>query len=133
MKKTLLAIVCLGIVSTYSHANELADAHNGLVKLDVLKGNALVYTSAGAVQCEYPGRSPKETAQQLIEKGIDVMASVCGITNLVYSDVCGGATNDINLHEINAANIADAKEIGFGPVSELKKLGIKYQPVQCNR
>jgi hypothetical protein len=97
----------------------------------IQENSQLVYVSAGAIQCDYQGRTTTETAQLLIDAGIDVISSYCGVTDMAYITVCGAATGDINLHEINAANVDDAKEIGFGPVSELVDMGIGYQVRKC--
>lgn len=100
---------------------------------DILDSSVLVYVTAGAIQCDYKGRTPVETAQLLVNEGIDVLSSYCGVTDMAHITVCGASTGDINLHEINASNLADANEIGFGPVSELVNMGVGYQATECKR
>ncbi len=93
----------------------------------------LVYMNAGAIQCEYKGKTLNETAQLLNEKDIDVLSSQCGVTNMMYPSVCGAGNGALNLHRINASNLESAKTIGFNPVSELENSGVGYQIVDCDR
>jgi hypothetical protein len=80
-----------------------------------------VYKNNGAIQCESEGLSELETAQQLIDNGIDVILSTCGIlTGVSVLTVCGAENIYINLHVINTQNLADAEELGFESVSSLK-------------
>ncbi|MGD8912518.1 MAG: hypothetical protein PVI97_08245 [Candidatus Thiodiazotropha sp.] len=92
-----------------------------------------VYINNGAIQCESEGLSELETAQQLIDNGIDVILSTCGVlTGISTVTVCGAEDIRINLHVINAQNLADAQELGFESVSSLKNEdGIGYMILGC--
>mgnify|MGYP001610126743 CR=1 FL=1 len=90
----------------------------------------LVYISNGSIQCEFDGYTPSETAQTLIDNGIDVLESHCGfIAGISVSAQCGLGNVDINLHSINPQNLSDAEELGFKSVSELSE---GYEIIECN-
>ena len=93
----------------------------------------LVYINTGAIQCESEGVSERETAQQLIDIGIDVIASMCGfLTGVGVSAVCGAGDIYINLHVINVQNLTDAQALGFESVSSLKsEHGSGYAILGC--
>jgi hypothetical protein len=54
-------------------------------------GNRLVYTSREALQCESDGITPAESAQRLIDAGVDVIESTCGLITGVASIKPGSA------------------------------------------
>lgn len=87
----------------------------------ILEGNELVYKENVAIQCQEGRISTEQTAKMLTDKGIDVVSSHCGEhTGVAVLAVCGAGTLHINLHQIANSSVADAVELGFGPVSELK-------------
>ena len=84
------------------------------------KETAQVYIHNGAVQCESSGLSKEETAQRLIDNGIDVLKSECGrLTGVAFAAVCGGATGGINLHTIVSQNLLDAQRLGYKSIADL--------------
>lgn len=93
----------------------------------------LVYIDDGVIQCEFPGLSEQETAQPLIDKGIDVMASSCGyLSDLAVATVCGTGDSNIHLHEINSQNIEDAQQLGFESVTTLENEASRgYELIDC--
>lgn len=93
-----------------------------------------VYTSNRAIQCGSDGLSIGNTANMLIETGVDVLVSHCGITTgLDIPSVCGAGTSSINIHEIYVQNIVDAEILEFYPVDNLvnRELGLDYEVVSC--
>ena len=105
-----------------------------ILEVPVLEiGHEFVYISNDSRQCEVGNTPPETTAQILIDKGIDVISSHCGrLTGLAVAAVCGGNTLEINLHVINSQNTQDAKETGFGIVSELdSEAGVGFQVIEC--
>ncbi len=100
---------------------------------DILIDNVLVYINNAAIQCETKGMSTTESAQLLINKGVDVISSYCGfLTGVTIATQCGLGDTQINLHEINSENIPDAQKSGFEPVSSLKLESDKgYQIIAC--
>ena len=101
---------------------------------DTAPGDILVYADRGARQCESDGISPEASAQTLINAGIDVLLSTCGIrTGIVFPAVCGAGTGDIVVHEIRAVNLPDAEQSGFRLISTLIDAaeGTGYQLVDC--
>ncbi len=97
-------------------------------------GNILVYIDKGALQCETSGISAEESAQVLINAGIDVLESTCGFqTGLVFPDICGGETGALVVHDIRFENLPDAEQLGYANVSSLIDLsrGLAFQLVDC--
>jgi basic membrane lipoprotein Med (substrate-binding protein (PBP1-ABC) superfamily) len=94
---------------------------------------ATIYINNGAIQCESEGMSAQQTAQQLIDNGIDVVMSNCGsLTGVAVPTACGQGDIYINLHVINAQNLPDAQELGFETVSSLKtEEGVGYMILGC--
>lgn len=94
----------------------------------------LVFKDRDARQCETDGLSPEQTARQLAEAGIDVLDSTCGRrTGVAYTSVCGAGTDDIVVHEIRAANVSHAEELGFARVETLvdAEQGTGYELLDC--
>ena len=101
---------------------------------DSLADSMLVFESKQAVQCESRGIPLAESANRLVEAGIDVLESHCGQeTGVAYTTVCGGGTTAINLHRINAVNLATANALGFASVDELidTDRGTGFEIVDC--
>ena len=74
----------------------------------------VVFESKGAVQCESEGMTVSDSAQKLINSGIDVIESHCAYHNLVdVMSVCGASSNEIIIHDIPAQSSVDASELGF--------------------
>lgn len=97
-------------------------------------GFVTVYKSTGAIQCESSGVSFEDSAQVLIENGIDVIESNCGfLTNLSVPTVCGAGTTGINLHQISRTSLQDVENLGYTDVSTLanETTGSGYQVVEC--
>jgi hypothetical protein len=97
-------------------------------------GNLLVYEGRQSVQCGTRGLTTQQSAQKLIDGGIDVIESNCGvITGVAFAAVCGGGTGEILLHEIRSVNLADAEQRGFKAASTLtdRASGVDYAKVDC--
>ncbi len=97
-------------------------------------GDVLVYADRGSRQCESGGISPEESAQTLIDAGIDVLQSNCGIrTGVFFPAVCGGGTGEIVVHKIRGVNLIAAEQLGFQPISVLvdPAEGTSYRLVDC--
>ena len=98
-------------------------------------GDVLVYESRQAIQCTTRGLTPQASAQKLVNGGIDVLESNCGVnTDLVVITVCGAGTPDIIIHKIRRANLEDAEQLGFESVATLQNptTGIGYAKVDCD-
>ena len=101
----------------------------------VSSGDVLVYESRQAIQCTSRGLTTQASAQKLVNGGIDVLESNCGVnTNLVFAAVCGAGTGDILIHKIRGSNLADAEQRGFSSVDTLRNptTGIGYAKVDCD-
>jgi hypothetical protein len=97
-------------------------------------GDKFVFEARGSIQCEFDGITPAASAQKLIDAGIDVLSSTCGIrTGVAFPTVCGGATGEIVVHEIRAANVEDAVPLGFAEVATLVDVasGASYALIDC--
>jgi len=100
----------------------------------VSSGDVLVYESRQAIQCTTRGLTTQASAQKLVNGGIDVLESNCGVnTNLVFTAVCGAGTGDILIHKIRSSNLAVAEQRGFSSVDTLRNptTGIGYVKVDC--
>lgn len=112
----LLSLICCGGTQ---HADKKTLGHPA-IKNTSREKSLWVYINNGAVQCEFNGHPPAKTAENLIDNGIPVMASHCGsITGVMRAAVCGGATTNINLHEIATAHRAKAERLGYRPAQSL--------------
>ena len=97
--------------------------------------NELVFESRQSVQCGSRGLTTQQSAQKLVNGGIDVLESNCGVnTNLVFVTVCGAGTGDILIHKIRKVNLPDAERLGFSSVATLQNptTGIGYVKVDCD-
>ena len=98
-------------------------------------GDVLVFESRQSIQCGTRGLTTQQSAQKLINGGIDVLESSCAaMTGFAYATVCGNGTGDILIHRIRRANLEDAEERGFVPVDELRDplVGSGYVRVDCD-
>ena len=94
----------------------------------------LVFVDLEVRQGASDGVSLVSRAQILINAGIDVLQSTCGIrTGVQYPAVCGGATADILVHEIRSVNLPDAEQLGFQEIGTLidAAAGRSYKLVDC--
>lgn len=94
-----------------------------------------VYIDSGARQCQYTGHPLVHTEQKLVGLGIDVLASHCGqLTGVMFPAVCGGRTEKINIHTIDAANLAQAESAGYKALTRLAQGSDPgYQVVKCDK
>ena len=100
---------------------------------DSEKYTEIVYINDGAIQCESDGMSVIETAQVLIDNGIDVIKSQCGyLSGVVVAAQCGLGDININLHTIPIQNLPDAQSLGFESVLTLRRDDdIGYVVIEC--
>jgi len=77
----------------------------------------VVYDNRVPVQCdEEEGLSLSESAQTLIDAGIDVLWSACGVAQGTDpADACGAPPALKYFHRVHDANVPDALEQGFEP------------------
>src|SRR4030095_4736188 len=98
-------------------------------------GDVLVYESRQAIQCTTRGLTTQQSAQKLVNGGIDVLESNCGVdTDLVHATLWGLGNHELILHKIRSATLADAEQRGFASVEELRNptTGIGYAKVDCD-
>jgi len=89
-----------------------------------------VFESKGAIQCEYSGMAPEESAQTLIDADIDVISTFCSLdTRTDNMTVCGAGTSVIIVHEIDNDNVSTAEELGF---QDLDILDGNYLEIECS-
>lgn len=97
---------------------------------------AQVFISSGRTQCNNDGLMLSQTQLMLVQGGLDVLASSCGvITGIAFPAVCGGGTPNINIHRIRKVNVPDAERLGFLDVRDIGvKLGVPgtgFQVIEC--
>ena len=86
-----------------------------------------VFKSRGALQCAGRGTPPDVMADALRRAGIAVLASGCGSVGRLRPAVCGAGTDELNLFDISAADLARAQALGFAPLAQLPGAG----PAPC--
>lgn len=79
-----------------------------------------VFRPRGSVQCGDRGSAPEVMRAELERAGVPVRRASCGSDGRMYPAVCGGATGEINVFEIDAADAARARALGFLPLAELR-------------
>ncbi|MCK7595660.1 hypothetical protein M0G74_00075 [Microbulbifer sp. CAU 1566] len=79
-----------------------------------------VMQARGSRQCEGGGLSVEQSRGKLVQGGITVIESRCGVRkDRMYPSVCGGATGDILLHRIKTELLDAALELGFDPAGKV--------------
>lgn len=86
-----------------------------------------VFQSDASVQCESEGVAPAEMQKVLTSANIDVQCAQKGHTGMMHTTVCGAPTGNVNVYTIDASKIAEARTLGFAPVTELPE----YQDEAC--
>ncbi len=125
-------VVVLFLVACLDDSVQTKDSNT--IQESVTPEDTLVYADREVRQCESDGMSPEASAQILINAGIDVLQSTCGIrTGVEYPAVCGGGTADILVHEIRSVNLPDAEQLGFQEISTLidEAVGTSYELLNC--
>ena len=95
--------------------------------------NIFVYDTREILQCAR-AMSLEESAQRLVDAGVDVLASTCGYrTGVAVPTVCGVPSTAFLAHKIREANLADAEDEGFLDVATLvdAEAGTSYEFVEC--
>ena len=95
--------------------------------------SAWVYINSGAIQCESDGQTGAETELLLTAENIRVTNTQCGhLANIAVIAMCGGPATNINVHEINVADLKKAQDLGFENVTTLKqKDHAGYDVTEC--
>ncbi len=86
-----------------------------------------VYKYDQSTQCNNDGIPLEKMQEELTEAGIRVHCAQKGNDGNAYPAVCGGATGNINIYQIDAGNLPLARRLGFAPVWELEN----YQDQPC--
>lgn len=73
----------------------------------------VVYDPRATIQCDGAGLSLSESAQTLIDAGIDVISSSCGIVEGAEADFCNEETPLKHFHRVHDGNVQDALNLGF--------------------
>ena len=76
-----------------------------------------VAAALGSRQCEGGGTAPAAWAQGLREAGVTVSALGCGHDGRMRPAVCGGPDGQLVVLEIDPAQLASARALGFRPLS----------------
>lgn len=85
-----------------------------------LEGNVKVFKYTERLQCQPDsGITLEDMQMELVDTGIDVLCAQSGDDGMVYPNVCGGSTGDINIYEIRRVNYEDALALGFMDLSVL--------------
>jgi hypothetical protein len=81
---------------------------------------SMVFVNRGSIQCESTGMTLTQTSSLLVDQGIDVIDSICGIkAGIDVIALCGKGDLKINIHLIHTQNVNKAVNLGFSPISKL--------------
>lgn len=79
-----------------------------------------VFIDNGAVQCQFSGKPPAETATLLTDGGVEVIESQCAVlTGMAVAAMCGMGDLNIHVHTIDANDVSKAETLGFRSVGAL--------------
>lgn len=78
-----------------------------------------VYSSFGSVQCSGGGTTLGALQQQLVARGIEVLAARCGLDGVARVALCGEPDGRIAMFDIDEAHAVVARAIGFALLSSL--------------
>lgn len=96
----------------------LAGCNDGAV--EETAGSVTVFESSGR-QCE-ARTTPQQSGLKLIQQGLDVQRSGCGVMKeRAFPAVCGAESPLINLHVIPAVSLDAAERTGFRNAASLEK------------
>jgi hypothetical protein len=78
-----------------------------------------VYSPLGSVQCNGGGSTLTQLQQSLLNLGVQVLTSRCGLDGVFRPAVCGQPDGRIGIFEVDDAELAIALTIGFALLSTL--------------
>jgi hypothetical protein len=78
-----------------------------------------VYSSLGSLQCSGGGSTLTQLQQSLINLGVQVLASRCGLDGVLRPALCGTPDGRIGIFEVEDAELAIALTLGFALLSTL--------------
>jgi hypothetical protein len=94
------------------------------------KETATVFEEKHSILCGPSGLSIEESAQRLVDTGIDVIQSDCAYNNLItVISLCGTRTSEILVHKIPVQNVADAEGDGFANTNDIDN---DYNVYECS-
>lgn len=104
----------------------------GLIGCNDSDSSTYVFHSTQQTQCHDDGLSLSEVESYLTDVKIAPTQSLCGkLTGIATVSVCGAATDDIYLFEIDNSELVDAENAGFSSVDGLhESLGVEV--VECS-
>lgn len=79
-----------------------------------------MFKSRGAVQCSARGTSPEAMRADMERAGLRVRSAACGSDGRMRPAACGAGTDEINVFDIAASDLARAQGLGFAPLSSLR-------------
>jgi len=89
------------------------------VQFDAAGSTVKVFRSRGSLQCAGGGIAPEVMRQELAGAGITVWSFSCGHDGLFRAAVCGSSDGNINIFQIPASKIGQARSLGFADLVSL--------------
>jgi hypothetical protein len=91
-----------------------------------------VYISSGKLMCQDNALPLSVTKSYLLAANITVKSESCGyLTEVVFAEVCGGATGELHIFTIDESDAMLAENIGFTLPDSLV-IEDNYEIISCN-
>jgi hypothetical protein len=91
-----------------------------------------VYISSGKLMCQDNALPLSVTKSYLLAANITVKSESCGyLTEVVFAEVCGGATGELHIFTIDESDAMLAENIGFTLPDSLV-IKDNYERIACN-
>lgn len=103
----------------FAHFSSLPDAQATPCEQEVVFPVARVFKYRGSLQCTGGGIAPEVMQKELAGAGITVGSVSCGHDGLFRAAVCGASDGNINIFEIPASKIGEARSLGFADLVSL--------------
>lgn len=125
----LAAAGCFGDGDSAVPVEDIPIKESALLPREPAPGKVVVWERGPRLlQCEAPAVTLKQSAKKLINAGIAVSRSNCGVDGLAYPAMCGAQAGEILVHDIPESSLDRAMELGFRPGGELPR---DWQRVGC--
>jgi len=103
----------------FANFSSLPDAQAAPCEQEVVFPAVRVFKYRGSLQCTGGGIAPEVMQKELAGAGITVGSFSCGHDGLFRAAVCGSSDGKINIFQIPAGKIGEARSLGFAELVSL--------------